>query len=157
MHVIRRTRNSCGAGDAAQTENWNALDVWRKPHAIHETRVDRRGGNSRHRGDKNRAQLIGLDSCACERATERLLAQIQRALDPHIIRLAKRLQIQVEIDRADSVPSLDLHALIEAIQNRGVWQPISPVVLERFHQQLLLVVMLWKRTCNASNSHSSGS
>src|SRR5580704_7907705 len=156
MDVISRARNSGGAGDAAQTEDRNALDVGRQTHTIDETRVKRRRGDAGHRGHKDRAEFLRGDAGFVQSLTESLFTELEGVLDPRVIGLSKRGEVLVEIDGMDQVAALDLHAFIEAVKDVRIRQTMTPVVLQCLRQEFLLVVVLGEGARNASNPHRRG-
>ena len=127
-NVIRRARNSRGARHAAKSENRNALDVRRESHAIDEPRIERRRRDTGHRRHKNRAQIARFNARADQRAAQSFLAQFQARLRSR--RRSPRPTSSshlVKIQRPHSEPAVDLHALVEAVENVGLRQTVLPI------------------------------
>ncbi len=82
-----------------------------------------------------------------------LFAELEAGFDPRVVRLAPRRHVFVEIDRAHEVPPVDFHAFVEPVEDVGVRQAVAPIVLERFDQKLLIVIVLRKSACDAGNPH----
>jgi hypothetical protein len=120
--VVGRARDASRAGHAAESEDRRALQIRTQPHAVHEARVDRRRRDARHRNEEEMADILGAQLQRTQCSADRVLAEIDRAADPGVVRRAERIELRVVLDRQREMAAPTITFLWSCSSRFALWK-----------------------------------
>ena len=114
LQVVVHPGDPGRAGDAAEAEDRQTLDVGAHPEPLHEQRVDGRRGDAGDGGEEQEVDVRGEESRGGERLGHGPLGQRGALGDEEVVGLAERAQRAVSFERHDQIAALDAAGRVDA-------------------------------------------